>query len=54
MKGVFISLLFLVLLSTRLLVLAQDRRDRAVFEVKNDAMKDSIKAALKKTDPKKC
>ena len=53
MKGVFISLLLLVLLSTRLLVLAQDRRDRAVFEVKSDAMKDSIKAALKKTDPDK-
>ncbi len=53
MKGVFVSLLLLALLSTRLLVLAQDRRDRAVFEVKNDAMKDSIKAALKKTDPDK-
>jgi bleomycin hydrolase len=30
---------------------AQDRRDRAVFEVKNDLMKDSIKAELKRARP---
>jgi bleomycin hydrolase len=45
------TLLLLMLLPAHFLVHAQDRRDRAVFEVKNDAMIDSIKAELKKSKP---
>ncbi len=47
----FASLLLLLLLPPLLLVRAQDRRDRAVFEVKSDAMIDSIKAELQKAKP---
>ena len=47
----FAGLLLLVVLPSLLLLRAQDRRDRAVFEVKNDAMIDSIKAELKKAKP---
>lgn len=45
------SLLLLILLPAILLLQAQDRRDRAMFEVKTDAMIDSIKAELKKKKP---
>jgi bleomycin hydrolase len=47
----FAILLLLSLLPSLLVVRAQDRRDRPVFEVKNDAMKDSIKAELTKAKP---
>ena len=53
MNRILICLFLLIPFSTQLLVFAQDRRDRAVFEVKTDAMWDSIKAAVKKTDPAK-
>ncbi len=39
---------FLLILAAMLPLHAQDRRDRAVFAVKKDAMKDSIKAELGK------
>ncbi len=45
------GLLLIVLLPALLGLRAQDRRDRAVFEVKNDRMKDSIKAELKRAGP---
>ncbi len=50
MKTLHVMLL-LVFISPFVCVQAQDRRDRAVFEVKDDRMKDSIKARLKRLDP---
>jgi bleomycin hydrolase len=43
--------LVMLLLPAALVVYAQDRHDRAVFEVKDDAMLDSIKAELAKAKP---
>ncbi len=45
----FLPLLMIIITTSTALVNAQERRDRAVFEVKKDAMYDSIKMVTQKT-----